>query len=80
MIHGILISNDNITYTSIASQSIDWLQDNVGDDLSSDMVGNYRGSSQTSTRSKNGFIVPQNRSVAETLDPTNTPNNYSNAI
>ena len=72
---GILISNDNITYTSIASQSIDWLQDNVGDDLSSDMVGSYGGSSQTSNGSKNGFIVPQNRSVAATLDPTNAPNN-----
>tara|TARA_Y100000389_G_C17453506_1_gene516428 strand:- start:41 stop:475 length:435 start_codon:yes stop_codon:yes gene_type:complete len=72
---GILISNDNITYTSIASQSIDWLQDNVGDDLSSDMVGSYRGASQTSTRSKNGFIIPQNRSVASTLDPTNAPDN-----
>lgn len=72
---GILISNNNVTYTSIASQSIDWLQDNVGDDLSTDMVGSYGGSSQTSTRSKNGFIVPQNRSVAATLDPTNAPNN-----
>lgn len=72
---GILISNNNITYTSIASQSIDWLQDNVGDDLSSDMVGSYRGASQTSSRSRNGFIVPQNRSVAATLGPTNSLNN-----
>lgn len=72
---GILISNDNITYTSIASQSIDWLQDNVGDDLSSNMVGSYSGSSQFSSRSKNGFIVPQNRSIAAVLDPTNAPDN-----
>ena len=72
---GILISNDNVTYTSIASQSIVWLQDNVGDDLQSDMVGSYGGSSQTSNGSKNGFIVPQNRTVAATLDPTNAPDN-----
>jgi hypothetical protein len=39
------------------------------------MVGSYGGSYQTSTRSKNGFIIPQNKSVAATLDSTNAPDN-----
>lgn len=68
---GIFISNDNIAYTSIASQSIVWLQTNSG----SDLVGSYGGSSQTNPASKNGFIVPENRSIAATLDPINAPNN-----
>lgn len=68
---GIFTSEDNITYTSIASQSIVWLQTNSG----SDLVGSYGGGSYTSNNSKNGFIVPRNRSVAATLDPINAPDN-----
>ena len=76
---GIFVSNDNVTYTSIASQSIGWLQKpawsgSYGDDTFT-LPGEFNGQYYWSDDSKNGFIVPHNRSIAAKLDPTNAPDN-----